>query len=81
MSVRIPYHPSISPDGFAFRSQMSLSLHALAPSCIKHFSSQAIHGNLCLYCELVFTKHAASFIYRLNSFQLPYMGIYNAVDN
>ena len=29
MSVRIPYHASISTDGFAFTSQMSLSSPAL----------------------------------------------------
>ena len=41
MSVRIPYHASISTDGFAFTSQMSLSSHALllsAALCIKQFS-------------------------------------------
>ena len=61
MSVRIPYHASISTDGFAFRSQMSLSSHALVLFAVASNTTTLYYVflYLCIYiiCNLYSVFH------------------------
>ena len=50
MSVRIPYHASISADGFAFRSQMSLSSHALVLSASNSTALSLLYSVFGIFC-------------------------------
>ena len=50
MSVRIPYHASISADGFAFRSQMSLSSHALVLSASNSTALSVLYSVFGIFC-------------------------------